>query len=143
MISLHRILKLRDLEIFHVLQNGNMLAYAVIEDTRHPLTEEDKKIDPLCYMDDEDLHAILNVFKISFVHDKALTKQDSVTLRTYFADFVNTTNMTNFLMKEYIQEDLYDHDDQIESFNRILQNIGSSYRINEFDEKNWIYLSQD
>lgn len=143
MISLSRILKLRDLEIFHVLNNGYILAYVIIEDTKNPFTEEDKKMEPLCYMDEKDINEILNVIRISLINDEAFTKEDSITLRTYFADFVNNTNLTNFIIKEYIQEDLYDNDDNIESFNKILQNIGSSYFIEEFDEINWIYLSQD
>lgn len=144
MISLARILKLRDLEIFHVLKNGNILAYAIIEDTRKPFTEEDRKLDTLCYMDEEDINEILNVFRISFINDEALTKEDSINLRSYFSDFVNNTNLTNFIINEYIQEDLYDNNnDDIEFFNKILQNIGSNYIIKEFDEKNWIYLSQD
>ncbi len=143
MISLSRILKLRDLEIFHVLNNGNILAYVIIEDTKNPFTEEDKKMEPLCYMDEKDINEILNVIRISLINDEAFTKGDSITLRTYFADFVNNTNLTNFIIKEYIQEDLYDNDDNIESFNKILQNMGSSYIIEEFDEKKWIYLSQD
>ncbi|MBM7605292.1 hypothetical protein JOC75_003315 [Metabacillus crassostreae] len=40
-------------------------------------------------------------------------------------------------------EDLYDYDKNIESFNKVLQKIDSTYIIKEFDEKNWIYLSQD
>ncbi|MFC4322961.1 terpene synthase [Litchfieldia salsa] len=143
MISLQRILKLRDLEIFLGLKDGNILAYVVIEDTRNPFTEEDKQLDPLCYMDEEDVNEILNVFKISLINDEALTTEDSFTLRTYFSDFINTTHLTNFISKEYIQEDLYDYEHNIESFNKILQNIGSNYMIEKFDEKNWIYLSQD
>ena len=42
MISLHRILKLRDLEIFHVLKNGNISSYVVIEDTRNHLQKKIK-----------------------------------------------------------------------------------------------------
>ncbi|MFS0593230.1 terpene synthase [Cytobacillus horneckiae] len=143
MISLHRILKLRDLEIFHVLKDENILSYVVIEDTRNPFTEEDKKLEPLCYMDEEDINKILNVFRISLINDEKLNEEDSILLRSYFADFVNNTNLTNFIIKEYIQEDLYDNEDNIESFNKILANIGSSYIIQEFDERNWIYLSQD
>ncbi|MBB2481505.1 terpene synthase [Bacillus sp. APMAM] len=143
MISLNRILKLRDLEIFHVLKNGNILAYVVIEDTRKPFTEEDKKMDPLCFMDEEDINKILNVIRISLINDEALSKEDSITLRTFFSDFVNNTNLTNFIIKEYIQEDLYENEDNIESFNKILKKIGSNYIIEEFDEINWIYLSQD
>ncbi|WP_110929137.1 terpene synthase [Bacillus massiliglaciei] len=142
MISLTRVLKLRDLEIFHVFKNGKMLSYVIIEDTRNPFTEEDKKLDPLCYMDEEDINAILNVFRISIINDKKLNKEDSLLIRSYFSDFVNTTNLTNFIIKEYIQEDLYDNEDNIDYFNKILQNVGSDYMIKEFDERNWIYLSQ-
>jgi hypothetical protein len=143
MISLARILKLRDLEIFHVLKNGDLLAYAVIEDTRSPFTEEDKKMDPLCFMDEEDINEILNVLRISLINDKALSREDSIMLRSYFSDFVNTTNVTNFITKEYTQEDLYGNEDCIESFNKMLRNIGSNFIIEEFDKKNWMFLSQD
>lgn len=143
MLSLHRILKLRDLEIFHVLKNGNILSYVVIEDTRNPFTEEDKKLEPICYMDEEDINKILNVLRISIINDEKLNEEDSILIREYFSDFVNTTNLTNFIIKEYIQEDLYNNEDNIESFNKILQGIGSSYIIEDFDERNWIYLSQD
>ena len=143
MISLNRILKLRDLEIFHVLKNGSILSYVVIEDTRNPFTEEDIKLEPLCYMDEEDINKILNVFRISLINDEKLNEEDSILLKSYFSDFVNNTNLTNFIIKECIQEDLYDNEDDIKSFNKILQNIGSNYIIEEFDERNWIYLSQD
>lgn len=143
MISLNRILKLRDLEIFLVLKNGNILSYVVIEDTRNPFTEEDKKLEPICYMNEEDINEILNVFRISLINDEKLKEEDSMLLRSYFSDFVNNTNLTNFIIKEYIQEDLYDNEHDINSFNKILQNIDSNYIIEEFDERNWIYLSQD
>lgn len=143
MISLHRILKLRDLEIFQVERNGTILSYVVIEDTRNPFTEEDKKLDPLCYMDEEDINEILNVFRISLINDEKLNEEDSKYLRTFFSKFVNNTNLTNFIIKEYIQEDLYDYEVNIEFFNKILKNIGSNFIIEEFNERNWIYLSQD
>ncbi|MEB4868187.1 terpene synthase [Priestia megaterium] len=143
MISLHRILKLRDLEIFHVTRNGRIISYVVIEDTRSPFTEEDKKLDPLCYMDEEDINAILNVFKISIINDEKLNAEDLDLITSFFSDFVNNTNLTNFIIKEYIQEDLYDHEVNLKFFNKILKNIGSTYSIKEFDEINWIYLSQD
>ncbi|MED4116316.1 terpene synthase [Priestia megaterium] len=143
MISLHRVLKLRDLEIFQVEREGTILSYVVIEDTRKPFTEEDKKLDPLCYMDEEDINAILNVFRISIINDKKLNEEDSDLITSFFSDFVNNTNLTNFIITEYIQEDLYDYEVNIQFFNKILKNIGSSYIIEEFDERNWIYLSQD
>ncbi|MGG0482205.1 terpene synthase [Priestia aryabhattai] len=143
MISLHRILKLRDLEIFHVTRNGRIISYVVIEDTRSPFTEEDKKLDPLCYMDEEDIDAILNVFRISIINDEKLNTEDSDLITSFFSDFVNNTNLTNFIIKEYIQEDLYNHEVNLKFFNKILKNIGSNYSIEEFDEINWIYLSQD
>lgn len=94
-------------------------------------------------MEDEDIDEILNVFRISIINDEKLNEVDSETLRIYFSDFVNNTHLTNFIMKEYIQEDLYENEDDIKSFNKILQSNGSNYIIEEFDEKNWIYLSQD
>ena len=143
MISLHRILKLRDLEIFQVEREGTILSYVVIEDTRKPFTEEDKKLDPLCYMDEEDINAILNVFRISIINDEKLNEEDSDIIRSFFSDFVNNTNLTNFITTEYVQEDLYDYDIDIKFFNKILKDIGSNYIIEEFDEMKWIYLSQD
>lgn len=143
MISLHRILKLRDLEIFQVEREGTILSYVVIEDTRKPFTEEDKKLDPLCYMDEEDINTILNVFRISIINDEKLNEEDSVLITSFFSDFVNNTDLTNFIIKEYIQEYLYDYDIDIKFFNKILKDIGSNYIIEEFDEMNWIYLSQD
>lgn len=145
MLSLNRALKLRDLEVFRVLKDGNILSYVIIEDTRKPFTEEDKKLEPLCYMDEEDINAILNVFKISIVNDEKLNEDDSIFIRSYFSEFVNHTNLTNFIIKEYVQKNLYDYDeeDDIIFFNRILRSIGSDYVIKEFDDINWIYLSQD
>ncbi|MCM3153759.1 terpene synthase [Priestia megaterium] len=143
MISFNRIIKLRDLEIFRVSKNGTIFSYVVIEDTRKPFTEEDKKLDPLCYMEEEDINAILNVFRISLINDEKLSEEESLFLKSFFSDFVNNTNLTNFIITEYIQEDLYDHDVNIKFFNKILKDIGSNYMIEEFDEMNWIYLSQD
>ncbi|MED3881812.1 terpene synthase [Priestia megaterium] len=143
MISFNRIIKLRDVEIFRVSKNGTIFSYVVIEDTRNPFTEEDKKLDPLCYMEEEDINAILNVFRISLINDEKLNEEDSLFLKSFFSDFVNNTNLTNFIITEYIQEDLYDHDVNIKFFNKILKDIGSNYIIEEFDEMNWIYLSQD
>ncbi|MDC0702014.1 MULTISPECIES: terpene synthase [Priestia] len=143
MISLHRVLKLRDLEIFQVEREGTIFSYVVIEDTRKPFTEEDKKLDPLCYMEEEDINTILNVFRISLINDEKLNEEDSFFLKSFFSDFVNNTNLTNFIITEYIQEDLYDHEVNIKFLNKILKDIGSNYTIEEFDEMNWIYLSQD
>ncbi|WP_349362173.1 terpene synthase [Bacillus velezensis] len=108
MLSLNRALKLRDLEVFRVLKDGNILSYVIIEDTRKPFTEEDKKLEPLCYMDEEDINAILNVFKISIVNDEKLNEDNSIFIRSYFSEFVNHTNLTNFIIKEYVQKDLYE-----------------------------------
>ncbi|MGG1366544.1 terpene synthase [Priestia megaterium] len=143
MISFNRIIKLRDLEIFRVSKNRTIFSYVVIEDTRKPFTEEDKKLDPLCYMEEEDINAILNVFRIALINDEKLNEEDSFFLKSFFSDFVNNTNLTNFIITEYIQEDLYGHEVSIKFFNGILKDIGSNYIIEEFDEMNWIYLSQD
>ncbi|PRR88469.1 MULTISPECIES: terpene synthase [unclassified Bacillus (in: firmicutes)] len=144
MIRLNRPLKLRDLEIFSVMKDHQILCYVIIEDTRKPFTEEDRKLDPLCYMDEEDIQAILNVFHISIINDEKLSKEDLTLVKNYFADFVNNTNLTNFITRDYVLEDLYDVDDEndIMFFNRMLRHIGSD-DVKEFDDRNWIYLSQD
>ena len=94
-------------------------------------------------MDEEDINAILNVFRISIINDEKLNEEDSDIIRSFFSDFVNNTNLTNFITTEYVQEDLYDYDIDIKFFNKILKDIGSNYIIEEFDEMKWIYLSQD
>ncbi|MEK9198198.1 hypothetical protein [Ureibacillus sp. FSL E2-3493] len=52
MISIDRKLRLRDLEIFRFYKENKMLAYVIIEDTRGPFTEEDKRLEPLCFLDE-------------------------------------------------------------------------------------------
>ncbi|MDH6596058.1 terpene synthase [Bacillus aerius] len=144
MIRLNRPLKLRDVEIFSVMKDQRILCYVIIEDTRKPFTEEDRKLEPLCYMDEEDIQAILNVFHISIISDETLNEEDLTLVQSYFAEFVNNTNLTNFITREYVQKDLYavDDEDDITFFNRMLRHIGSD-DVKEFDDRNWMYLSQD
>ncbi|MCY7696086.1 terpene synthase [Bacillus altitudinis] len=144
MIRLNRPLKLRDVEIFSVMKDQRILCYVIIEDTRKPFTEEDRKLEPLCYMDEEDIQAILNVFHISIISDETLNEEDLTLVQSYFAEFVNNTNLTNFITREYVQKDLYavDDEDDITFFNRMLRHIGSD-DVKEFDDRHWMYLSQD
>ncbi|MCY7688136.1 terpene synthase [Bacillus altitudinis] len=144
MIRLNRPLKLRDVEIFSVMKDHRILCYVIIEDTRKPFTEEDRKLEPLCYMDEEDIQAILNVFHISIISDETLNEEDLTLVQSYFAEFVNNTNLTNFITREYVQKDLYavDDEDDITFFNRMLRHIGSD-DVKEFDDRHWMYLSQD
>ncbi|MGG1696004.1 terpene synthase [Bacillus zhangzhouensis] len=144
MIRLNRPLKLRDLEIFSVMKDHMILCYVIIEDTRKPFTEADRKLEPLCYMDEEDIQAYLNVLHISIISDETLNEEDLTLVQLYFAEFVNNTNLTNFITREYVLEDLYaiDDEDDITFFNRMLRHIGSD-DVKEFDDRNWIYLSQD
>ncbi|MCY9674331.1 terpene synthase [Bacillus pumilus] len=143
-MRLNRSLKLRDLEIFSVMKDQQILCYVIIEDTRKPFTEEDRRLEPLCYMDEEDIQAILNVFHISIMNDEKLSEEDLTMVKGFFADFVNHTNLTNVMIRDYVQEDLYavDDEDDITFFNRMLRHIGSD-DVKEFDKRNWIYLSQD
>ncbi|MEC0983825.1 terpene synthase [Bacillus safensis] len=142
--ELNRVLKLRDLEIFSVMKDNLILCYVIIKDTRKPFTEEDRKLEPLCYMDEEDIQSYLNVFHISIITHEKLKQDDLTLVEEYFSNFVNNTSLTNFIIREYVLEDLYDHDDEdkITFFNRMLRHIGSD-EIKEFDQKKWIYLSQD
>ncbi|AVM22997.1 terpene synthase [Bacillus pumilus] len=144
MIRLNRPLKLRDVEIFSVMKDHRILCYVIIEDTRKPFTAEDRKLEPLCYMDEEDIQAILNVFHISIINDEKLSEADLMMVKSFFADLVNNTNLTNFITRDYVLKDLYDVDDEndITFFNRMLRHIGSD-DVKKFDDRNWIYLSQD
>ena len=53
-------------------------------------------------MDEEDIQAILNVFHISIISDETLNEEDLTLVQSYFADFVNKTNLTNFITREYV-----------------------------------------
>ncbi|MFS2248907.1 terpene synthase [Bacillus sp. A31] len=144
MMRINRPLKLRDLEIFSVMKDHQILCYVIIEDTRKPFTEEDRKLDPLCYMDEEDIQAYLNVFHISIINDEKLSEEDLTMVKGFFADLVNNTNLTNFITRDYVLKNLYDVEDENDMmfFNRMLRHIGSD-DVKEFDDRNWIYLSQD
>ncbi|MBU8609657.1 terpene synthase [Bacillus pumilus] len=144
MMRLNRLLKLRDLEIFSVMKDHQILCYVIIEDTRKPFTAEDRKLEPLCYIDEEDIQAILNVFHISIINDEKLSEEDLTMVKGFFADLVNNTDLTNFITRDYVLKDLYDVDDENDMmfFNRMLRHIGSD-DVKEFDDRNWIYLSQD
>lgn len=112
-----------------------ILCYVILEDTRKPFTEEDRKLEPLCHMDEEDIQAILNVFHLSIISDEPLNKEDLTLVQSYFADFVNNTSLTNFITREYVQANLYavDDEDDITFFNRMLRHIGSD-DVKEFDD---------
>lgn len=146
MISIDRKLRLKDLEIFRFLKDNVVLAYIIIEDTRKPYTEEDKKLDPLCFLDEEDLNEIVNVFKIYFLSYELLTRDDSVMLREFFGEFVNNSSFTNYITQEYVDEKLYEYADDIcdtETYQRMLEVVGSSYKIRNIHTGSWLHLSQD
>ncbi|MFF3099787.1 terpene synthase [Viridibacillus arvi] len=146
MISIDRKLRLRDLEVFRFFQDYKMLAYVIIEDTRGPFTEEDKKLEPLCFLDDEDINEIVNVFRIYLLSDEPLEKEDSVMLRQFFGELVNNSSVTNYITQEFIKKDLYEHVDDswdVKTYQRMLDIVGSKYKIQSIDEKNWLNLSQE
>lgn len=146
MIAIDRKLRLQDLEIFRFFKNDKVLSYVIIEDTRGTFTEEDKKLDPLCLLGEEDLNEIVNVFIIYLLTDEPLDEGDSIMLKECFGNLVNISSNTNFIIKEYIQNDLYDQiGDSWDSkkYQRMLDVVGSNYIIPAIDEKNWLNLSQD
>ncbi|MEK9200329.1 MULTISPECIES: terpene synthase [Bacillales] len=146
MISIDRKLRLRDLEIFRFYKENKVLAYVIIEDTRGPFTEEDKKLEPLCFLDEEDLNEIVNVFKIYLLTDEPLEKNDSIMLREFFGNLVDISSVTSFIIQEFVQEDLYEHVDDswdIKTYQRMLDIVGSKYEIQPIHEKNWLNLSQE
>ena len=146
MISIDRKLRLRDLEVFRFFKDNKMLAYVIIEDTRGPFTEEDKKLEPLCFLDDEDINVIVNVFRIYLLSDEPLEKEDSIMLRQFFGELVDISSVTNYITQEFIQKDLYEHVDDswdVKTYRRMLDIVGSKYKIQSIDEKNWLNLSQE
>lgn len=146
MISIDRKLRLQDLEIFRFIRDYRILAYVIIEDTRGPYTEEDKKLDPLCFLDEEDLNEIVNVFKIYLLTDEPLEKDDSIMLREFFGNLVDISSVTNFIIQEYVHKDLYEHMDDswdVKTYQRMLDLVGSKYKIQSIDEKKWLNLSQE
>ena len=138
MISIDRKLRLKDLEIFRFIRDYRVLAYVIIEDTRGPYTEEDKKLDPLCFLDEEDLNEIVNVFKIYILTDEPLENDDSIMLKQFFGNLVDISSVTNFIIQEYVHKDLYEHIDDswdIKTYQRMLDLVGSNYKIQSIDEK--------
>ena len=146
MISIDRKLRLRDLEVFRFFKDNKMLAYVIIEDTRGPFTEEDKKLEPLCFLDEEDIKVIVNVFRIYLLSDEPLEKEDSIMLRQFFGELVDISSVTNYITQEFIQKDLYEHVDDswnIKTYQKMLDIVGSKYKIQSIDKKNWLNLSQE
>lgn len=123
-----------------------MLAYVIIEDTRGPFTEQDKKLEPLCFLDEEDINDIVNVLKIYLLTDEPLEKGDSIMLREFFGNLVDISSITNFIIQEYVQKDLYEHINDfwnVNTYQRMLDIVGSKYKIHTIDEKSWLNLSQE
>ena len=146
MIAIDRKLRIRDLEIFRFFKDQKMLAYIIIEDTRGPFTEQDKKFDPLCFLDEEDINEILNVFKIYILNDESIQKDDSILIRCFFGDLINNSSRTNYIVQEYIHSKLYDFVNdygETKAYQKMLELVGSTYKIQQIYEENWIHLSQD
>lgn len=143
MINIDRPLKLRDLEVFRFFQHKEMLAYALIEDTRAPYTAEHKQLEPLCFLDEEDLQAITNVFHIYIVHDEPLPKEQSLLLRDFFGQLVNNHAQTNYIVQEYVYPNLYEEESGMELYQKILLFVGSTYKITPITDKQWTYLTQE
>lgn len=142
MINIDRPLKLRDLEVFRFFQHNEMLAYVLIEDTRAPYTAEHKQLEPLCFLDEEDLQAITNVFHIYIVHDEPLPKEQSLMLRDFFGQLVNNHMQTNYIVQEYVYPKLYEEESGMELYQKILLYVGSTYKITPITDKQWTYLTQ-
>lgn len=64
----------------------------------------------------------------------------------FLKNLVDISSITNFIIKEYVQNDLYDRIDDswdIKNYQRMLDIVGSNYKIQSINEKNWLNLSQD
>ena len=61
-------------------------------------------------------------------------------------NLVDISSVTNYITQEYVQKDLYEHVDDswdIKTYQRMLDIVGSNYKIQAIDEKNWLNLSQE
>ena len=89
---------------------------------------------------------IVNVFRIYLLSDEPLEKEDSIMLRQFFGELVDISSVTNYITQEFIQKDLYEHVDDswdVKTYQRMLDIVGSKYKIQSIDEKNWLNLSQE
>ena len=78
--------------------------------------------------------------------DEPLEKEDSIMLRQFFGELVDISSVTNYITQEFIQKDLYEHVDDswnVKTYQKMLDIVGSKYKIQSIDEKNWLNLSQE
>lgn len=81
----------------------------------------------------EDIHDIVNVFKIYILTDELLGRDESIMLRQFFGNLVDNSSITNFIIQEFVQKDLYEHVEDswdIKSYQRMLEKVGSSLKFN-------------
>lgn len=145
-IHIIRALGLQDLEVYVITRNHLGMGYAIIEDTKAPYTEADLQLDPLCYMDEEDLNAVENVFQVYILSDQRLTADESEDIRQFFGDYLDRAMPINFIIREFVDEQLYIYADDREcvtGYQKMLEAVGSTYRIGEIPRDRWKYLSQD
>jgi vacuolar-type H+-ATPase catalytic subunit A/Vma1 len=67
-------------------------------------------------------------------------------LRQFFGELVDISSVTNYITQEFIQKDLYEHVDDscnVKTYQRMLDIVGSKYKIQAIDEKSWLNLSQE
>jgi len=89
---------------------------------------------------------IVNVFRIYLLSDEPLEKEDSIMLRQFFGELVDISSVTNYITQEFIQKDLYEHVDDswnVKTYQKMLDIVGSKYKIQSIDEKDWLNLSQE
>ena len=89
-------------------------------------------------MDEEDLNEIVNVFRIYILTDEPLENDDSIMIKQFFGNLVDISSITNYITKEYVQKDLYEHVGDswdIKTYQRMLDIVGSNYKIQAIDKK--------
>ncbi len=67
-------------------------------------------------------------------------------LREFFGELINDGSFTNYITQEYIDEKLYEYADDIcdtKTYQRMLEVVGSSYKIRNIHTGSWLHLSQD
>lgn len=83
------------------------------------------------------------MFHIYILNDEPLGREQSLLIRDFFGQLVKNCAQTNFIIQEYVYPTLYEEGNGIETFQKMLQFVGSTYKIEPINERNWDYLAQE
>lgn len=146
MISYKRQIRLKDLEIYLLFRDSMSLGYLIIEDLRRPLSAEELNLSPYKYMDEEEILEFKNVIRIYVLSDEPLNDKDETVFREFAMDLVDCKDFCALLLDFHVNGELFDNlplDLESEDYQKILNQVNSTYDISDLNLDNLKYLSQD